>query len=137
MGTGKGPGAGPGNGAGQGPGEGFNKGVGPGELGGGGVSGTGDGIEIARGNLRPTITYREKAKYTEEARQMNVQGTVTLSAVFGADGQLRDIRVVRGLPAGLTEKAIEAARNIRFRPAVKNGVPVATRMTLEFNFALY
>jgi TonB family protein len=136
MGTGKGTGAGPGNGAGQGPGLGYNKGDGVPD-GGGGCCGDSTGVEVARGNLRPTIIYREKAKYTEEARQLNVQGTVTLSAIFGADGQIYSIRIVRGLPGGLTEKAIEAARNIRFRPAVKNGVPVSTRMTLEYNFALY
>jgi TonB family protein len=105
--------------------------------GGGGCCGDGDGVEVARGSLRPTITYREKAKYTEEARQHNLQGTVVLSVIFGADGGLHNIRVLRGLPDGLTEKAIEAARNIRFRPAVRNGVPISVRMTLEFNFALY
>lgn len=127
--------SGPGRGAGGGPGQGYGTGS---RLpdGGGGYCGNGDGVEVAHGSLRPTITYREKAKYTEEARQQNVQGTVVLSAIFGADGGVHNIRVVRGLPSGLTEKAIEAARNIRFRPAVKNGVPVSVRMTLEFNFAV-
>lgn len=88
-------------------------------------------------NLKPTILYREKAKYTEEARQQRVQGAVLLSVVFGADGRLRDLRVVRGLPHGLTETSIEAANRIRFHPALQNGKPVSVRATLEFNFALY
>ena len=87
--------------------------------------------------LRPNILYREKAKYTEEARQNKVEGTVVLTIVFGADGRIHDIRTVRGLPYGLTESSIEAAQKIRFHPAVLNGKPVSVRATLEFNFALY
>ena len=87
--------------------------------------------------LRPTILYREKAKYTEEARQNKVQGTVVLSVVFNLNGSITEVKVVRGLPDGLTEKAIEAARKIRFNPAVKNGTPVSVRGQLEFSFNLY
>jgi TonB family protein len=89
------------------------------------------------GSIRPTITYREKAKYTEEARANKVEGTVILSVVFGADGQLSGIMVVRGLPLGLTEKAIEAARMTRFEPAMKDGRPVSVRGNIEFQFSLY
>ena len=87
--------------------------------------------------LKPTILYREKAKYTEEARLNKVEGTVVLTIVFGADGRIQDIRTVRGLPHGLTESSIEAARKIRFHPAVQDGKPVSVRATLEFSFALY
>jgi TonB family protein len=57
--------------------------------------------------------------------------------IFTADGRIDSIRVVRGLPDGLTEKAIEAAKRIRFQPAVKNGAPVSVRGQLEFSFNLY
>ncbi len=87
-------------------------------------------------STRPTILYREKAEYTQEARDNNVEGIVTLSVVFGADGQISGVRVVRGLPHGLTEKAIEAARKIRFKPAMKDGQPVSVRGMLEFHFRL-
>jgi periplasmic protein TonB len=60
-----------------------------------------------------------------------------LSVVFGADGRLHDIRTVQGLPYGLTENAIEAAKKIRFQPAIRDGKPVSVRTVLEFNFALY
>lgn len=136
IGNNTGTGMGDGKGPGYGRGEGGNEGGGL-RDGGGGCCGDGTGVEVARGNIRPIITYREKAKYTEEARQNHVQGSVVLSAIFGSDGKLYNIRIVRGLPFGLTEKAIEAARNIQFRPAVKNGVTIPVRMTLEFNFALY
>jgi TonB family protein len=88
-------------------------------------------------NMRPTILYREKAKYTEIARINFVQGTVLLQVVFDVSGAMRDIRVVRRLPDGLTHKAIEAAKKIRFDPPIKNGEPVRVRGSLEFIFNLY
>ena len=60
-----------------------------------------------------------------------------LSATFQLDGQLKGIKVVRGLPDGLTRKAIEAVQKIRFEPATKDGVPISVRAQVEFNFALY
>jgi len=131
IGRGSGTGVGTGQGGGLGPGRGGNAGGGDIGLGGGG------GIQPMTASLKPTILYKEKAKYTEEARQNKIQGTVVLSVVFTADGRITGIRVVRGLPDGLTEKAIEAAQKIRFNPAVKNGAPVSVRGSLEFSFNLY
>ncbi|MGE3948260.1 MAG: TonB family protein [Blastocatellales bacterium] len=131
IGRGSGTGVGGGDGGGVGPGRGGNVGGGDMGLGGGG------GVQPMSAALKPTILYKEKAKYTEEARQNKVQGTVVLNVVFTADGRISNIRVVRGLPDGLTEKAIEAAQKIRFRPAVKNGSPVSVRGNLEFTFNLY
>src|SRR5262249_5398786 len=90
-------------------------------------------IETNSGSLRPTILYREKAQYTQEAKDNKVEGVAILRVVFGVDGQLSDINVVRGLPYGLTENAIIAAKKIRFEPAVKDGRPVSVRGMLEFN----
>ncbi len=139
--SGPGTGAGIGRGSGTGVGGGEGGGLGPGRGGntGGGDMGLGGGrsIEPMSGSLRPTILYKEKAKYTEEARQNKVQGTVVLNVVFTSDGRITNIRVVRGLPDGLTEKAIEAAQKIRFNPAVRNGAPVSVRGNLEFTFNLY
>jgi TonB family protein len=87
-------------------------------------------------SMRPTILHREKAEYTQEARDNGVEGTVLLSIVFGSDGQIRDLKIVRGLPHGLTEKAIEAANKIRFEPATKDGQPVNVRGMLEYSFNL-
>jgi protein TonB len=88
-------------------------------------------------SLMPTKIYMVKAKYTEEARRNKVRGTVVLNVVFTADGRISDIRVVSGLPYGLTVKAIEAAQRIRFQPAVQNGMPVSVRGNLEFKFDTY
>jgi TonB family protein len=88
-------------------------------------------------SLRPNITYREKAKYTIEARDNYTHGTVVLNVVFRSNGSISDIRVVKGLPDGLTQKAIEAAMKIRFEPAIKDGQPINVRLNLEFTFQLY
>jgi TonB family protein len=95
-----------------------------------------NGLFPMTAELRPTILYKEKGKYTEEALRNRIEGVVVLNVVFTADGKIRSIRVVRGLPDGLTEKAIEAAHKIRFNPAVKDGLPVSVRGNLEFTFSL-
>lgn len=139
MGNGLRGGVGPGDGPGLGPG--FDGGVGGRRFSPSGGPPTGfagsDEIPWASGRLKPTIVYKEKARYTEAARQNQVQGTVVLRATFSADGRITDIRVVRGLPMGLTENAIMAAQRIRFQPAIRNGVPITVNASLEFNFALY
>jgi len=88
-------------------------------------------------DLKPTILYREKAKYTEIARANRVEGAVILRALFARNGEMQNIRVIRGLPDGLTRKAIEAAQKIRFDPATRNGEPVSVWGNLEFTFYLY
>jgi len=87
--------------------------------------------------LKPKITYREKAKYTEEARDNVIHGTVALSVVFRSNGSISDVKVVSGLPYGLSESAIGAARKVRFEPGLKDGQPVSVRGILEFAFHMY
>jgi TonB family protein len=137
RGSGRGTGIGPGKDDGYGPGDGGGVGRGSRRPGGGPNTGPGGEIAVMSESLKPTILYREKAKYTEAARQSKIQGTVMLTIVFGADGRIHDIRTVRGLPDGLTESSIEAAQKIRFHPAVLNGKPVSVRATLEYTFNLY
>jgi TonB family protein len=86
--------------------------------------------------LKPTILKKEKAEYTPEARANKVRGTVVLNVIFGADGGIRVLRVVSGLPYGLTGQALKAARRVQFEPAVKDGKPVDVRGDLEFSFDL-
>jgi TonB family protein len=86
---------------------------------------------------KPTILYKENAKYTDIARKNLLQGTVVLSVIFTADGRITGIKVIRALPDGLTYRSFEAARKIRFQPAKKDGQPVDVRANLEFTFNLY
>jgi TonB family protein len=60
-----------------------------------------------------------------------------LRAVFSLNGQVTNIRTVSGLPHGLTERAMAAARQIRFSPATKDGRPVSQYIQIEYNFNLY
>jgi len=75
--------------------------------------------------------------YTEDARQAGITGTVVLRVVLSSTGKVTNIQVVRGLPKGLTENAIEAARSLRFIPAVKDGHFVSFSVQLEYYFSLY
>jgi TonB family protein len=75
-------------------------------------------------------------RYTADARKNEISGVVVLKAVFAKNGQVQNIRVVSGLPYGLTEQAIIAARQIKFTPAMKDGNPVSMWMQLEYNFNL-
>jgi TonB family protein len=75
--------------------------------------------------------------YTDEARDQQIVGTVVLKVVFACNGGLENIRTVSGLPHGLTEQAIAAARKLKYIPAVKDGKYASMWMQLEYNFNLY
>jgi protein TonB len=87
--------------------------------------------------VKARILSRPEPQYTEEARKNQVSGTVVLRAVFTSSGQVTNIRTVSGLPHGLTERAIAAARQIRFSPAMKGGRAVSQYIQIEYNFNLY
>jgi TonB family protein len=146
VGTGKGTGIGPGENNGVGPGRKGNMGTGdnsPGCCGPGGSKNNGTNDDVDRIFKQPEVTTRARViskpepQYTEEARKTGVTGTVVLSVVFSRTGQVTNIRTVQTLCCGLTEKAIAAARSIRFIPAMRNGQVVSTYMQLEYNFNLY
>ena len=83
------------------------------------------------------IISKPRAYYTDMAQQNNVQGTVTLRVSFKANGETGSISPVRTLPYGLTEQAILAARGIRFKPALKDGIPQTVIKSVEYNFTIY
>ena len=92
------------------------------------------GNEVTR---KAAVVWKPEPTYTEQARAHRVVGTVILKAVFAANGYVTNIIATRELKDGMTEAAIEAARNIRFFPAEKDGKPVSQWMMLEYNFNLY
>lgn len=83
------------------------------------------------------IFSKPRAVYTDAARTNNIQGFVTLRIVFLGSGQIGDVTVISGLPYGLTEQAIAAARKIRFQPATRNGKPYTKSMTIQYGFTIY
>jgi TonB family protein len=86
---------------------------------------------------RAAILSRPQPEYTQEARVNQISGVVTLRVVLSASGQVTNITVVKGLGYGLSEKAIDAARKIRFEPARKDGRAVSMYMQIQYNFNLY
>lgn len=83
------------------------------------------------------LITKPEPQYTEIARKNRVAGTVVLRCLFVADGTIKHIVVVSGLPDGLTWVAVRAARKIKFIPATLNGQPVSMILQLEYNFNLY
>jgi len=146
VGTGNGTGVGEGERNGVGKGRDGNTGTGdnsPGCCGPGG-SKPGNSVDDIDRIFKPLeVTTRARVlskpepQYTEEARKAAITGTVILSVVFSRTGQVTNVRAVQNLCCGLTEKAIAAARSIRFIPAMRNGQVVSTYMQLEYNFNLY
>jgi TonB family protein len=82
------------------------------------------------------ILSKPKPVYTAEARNLRLEGQVSLDVVFQATGTVKIIRVVHGLGHGLDEAAEQAALQVRFRPAMRGGVPVDTTATIHITFEL-
>ncbi len=124
MGTGDGGGIGSGSGGGLGPGSGGGTGGGAFRPGTGGVG-------------YPSCLYCPEPQYSEDARKAKFQGIVVLQVIIQPDGHATNIQVVKGAGLGLDEKAIEAVRTWRFKPAIgPSGTPVATVTPIEVNFRL-
>jgi TonB family protein len=124
MGTGSRSGLGSGNGNGFGPGEGGNAG--------GGLYRVGGGVSA------PVVIFEPEAEFSDEARRAKYQGVVVVSIIVDAQGNPQNPRVVRALGMGLDEKAIEAVRKYKIKPAMKDGkTPVPVMMSVEINFRLY
>jgi protein TonB len=143
IGSNRGTGIGDGNGNGVGPGGERNTGGGVGQDGccgeGTGMGGGRSGIPYTTSQVdqRARLLSKPEPQYSEEARRNQITGRVLLRAVFASSGEVVEIRAVDTLPFGLTEKAIAAARQIKFLPAMKNGHAVSVYMNLEYNFNLY
>jgi len=130
-------GTGSGGGIGSGSGGGVGVGAGPG-VGDGRGGGVGGGVfRVGGGVSAPKATFAPDPEYSEEARKAKYQGTCVLWLIVGPDGHPRDIRVSRTLGLGLDEKAIEAVKNWKFEPAMKDGKPVAVQINVEVDFRLY
>lgn len=124
MGSGSGGGLGSGNGNGWGPGSGGN---------------AGGGVFHVGGNIsEPQVLVAPEAEFSDEARRAKYQGVVVISMIVDAQGHPQNPRVIRPLGMGLDEKALEAVRKYKFRPALRDGrTPVPVVISIEVNFRLY
>ena len=128
RGTGGGVGSGQGTGLGQGDGTGVGEGSGGGY--GGGPFRPGSGVEP------PRLLREVRADYTDEARRANIEGEVELEIVVRRDGTVGDVRILRGLRGGLSERAVNAVRQWRFAPGRMKGVPVDVVVEVGVEFRL-
>ena len=123
LGNGSGTGIGSGNGSGIGPGEGGNTG--------GGVFHIGGGVS------KPVVLYSVEPEFSEEARKAKFSGNVEVYLWVDENGSPSHIRVVRPIGMGLDEKAIEAVRQYKFKPAIKDGKPVKVDLYIDVNFQIF
>jgi TonB family protein len=125
-----GPGDGGGIGSGKyGPyGDGTGNTIGP---------GWGDGLLPGNGVKPPVLIFAPTPEFSDEARRNKYQGICMITVVVDAEGIPRNPVIVRRLGEGLDEKALEAIPHYRFKPGMKDGHAVATRITIEVNFRLF
>jgi TonB family protein len=95
-----------------------------------------DHVLLPGGIRPPRAIFSPAPDYSKEAREAKFQGTCVLSLIVGADGNPRDIKVLKSLGKGLDEKAIDAVKTWKFEPATKDGVPVAVQIAIEVDFRL-
>lgn len=88
-------------------------------------------------NRKTIVVNKPEPSYTEAARKSQTMGTVVIRCVFSSSGAVTNLTFVSGLPDGLSERAMAAAKQIRFVPAIKDGRFVSMYIQLEYNFNLY
>jgi TonB family protein len=84
----------------------------------------------------PVALNHVEARYTDEARRKKIQGVCLITVIVDANGKPQNPRVIRSLDPGLDLKAIEAVNKYRFKPGMKDGVPVPVMITVLVNFRL-
>lgn len=88
------------------------------------------------GVIAPELIQKVEPKYTQEARDAKIQGSVKLYLEVSPEGVPEKIAVLESLEPGLDQNAIEAVKAWRFRPGMKDGQPVRVKATIEVNFRL-
>lgn len=100
--------------------------------------GDGDAVYTPGGEISaPVPVATPEAEFSEEARRQKHQGVCVIAVIIDTHGIPRDPRVIQPLGMGLDEKALDAVRRYRFKPALRHGVPVRARITVAVNFQLY
>ncbi len=89
------------------------------------------------GVSHPVLLSHVEAVFTDEARRAKYQGTCLLSLIVDEHGMPQNVHVVKKLDYGLSENAVDAVKQYRFKPAMKDGMPVAVMMNVEVAFHLY
>lgn len=105
---------------------------------GGQVGGTGDRPVRVGGNVMAPVAIRKipEPQYTEIARKARIEGMVIVEAIIDRNGTVTDVRVLKPLPLGLDQSAVDAVKRWKFSPGTLNGQPVPVIYTLTVNFRL-
>ena len=130
---GGGSGSGFGSGSGGGIGSGSGGGVGPGSGGGYG----GGTMRVGGGVSAPVLICSVEPEFSDEARRAKYQGICMVSLIVDKNGNPQNIQVVQPLGMGLDQKAVEAVRQYKFRPAYYHGRAVPVLINVEVNFRIY
>ena len=114
-------------------GPGTGPGYGPGSDGGccGGTFSVGNGVSA------PIPIYSPEPAYSEEARKAKFGGIVLLWIVVDAQGIVRNVRIAKPLGMGLDEEAVKTVSTWKFKPALRQGVPVPVQVQVEVSFRLF
>jgi len=99
-------------------------------------SGPPNALRVGGDVKAPVVITRVNPLFPDEARQARIAGIVILEVLIDTTGIVKDATVLKGLPYGLSEAAMEAVRQWTFVPATKNGEPVEVLFNLTVNFRL-
>jgi len=96
----------------------------------------GDVLQVGGDVEAPVKLHAPRPGYTEEARQARIQGVVMLQVIVDTEGNVIDPKIIKGLPMGLDQQAVETVRQWKFKPALRDGEPVPVYYNLTINFSL-
>jgi periplasmic protein TonB len=92
---------------------------------------------VGGGVAAPQLVFAPDPEFSDEARRAKFQGVCVVSVVVDAQGRTQRVQVIRHLGMGLDQKAVEAVRQYRFKPATLQGKPVPVEVNIEVTFRIY
>jgi protein TonB len=92
--------------------------------------------KIGSGVSTPQVIHQVEPDFTTEARKAKFMGTVIVGCIVNERGVPEDVHVVRGVGLGLNDKAIQAVKQYKFKPAMEGGKPVPVQLNIEVNFQI-
>ena len=101
------------------------------------VAGSPDLYRVGGDVKGPVVLSAAEPEFSEEARRKKLSGSVLIGLQVDADGKTSHVRVIRGIGYGLDEKAVEAVSKYKFKPAMRDGVPVAVEVNVQVDFKTY
>jgi protein TonB len=92
---------------------------------------------VGGGVSKPEVIYEVEPEFSEEARKAKFMGVVTVNLIVDQKGLPENVHILRGVGMGLDQKAVEAVKQYRFKPAMLGGKPVAVEVNVEVDFKIF